>query len=84
MSKTLYDCIARAISVATKGRSQLKKQKQKKREHMGINPIPPPHYGSVIWQAFIQKLALWLYGYWVLGIWLPGYNNYIYYMVGMW
>ena len=23
---------------------------------------------SIIWQAFIQKLALWLYGYWVLGI----------------
>ena len=34
---------------------------------------------SIIWQAFIQKLALWLYGYWVLGIGLPGYTNH--YMV---
>ena len=42
------------------------------------------HYGSVICQAFIQKLALWLYWYWVLGIGLPGYSNYIYYMVDMW
>ena len=42
------------------------------------------HYGSVICQAFIQKLALSLYWYWVLGIGLPGYSNYIYYMVDMW
>ena len=40
------------------------------------------HYGSVICQAFIQKLALWLYWYWVLGIGLPGYTNY--YMVDIW
>ena len=42
MSKTLYECIARAISVATKGRSQFKKQKQKNGNIWELTPSLPP------------------------------------------